>query len=149
MIYTDFDHVERYLGLSAPLDRAIRFLKEADFTALVPGRNEISGDDVFLNRMSYTTKPQEETAWEGHIQYADVHVLLSGEEQIGVSARSALLEQRRDEDSDFVGYTGPVESWMPMAPGKILIVFPEDIHMVQVARTAPVPVEKFVIKVRV
>ena len=38
---------------------------------------------------------------------------------------------------------------MPMAPGKILIVFPEDIHMVQVARTAPVPVEKFVIKVRV
>ena len=124
MIYTDFDHVERYLGLSAPLDRAIRFLKEADFAALTPGRNEISGDEVFLNRMSYTTKPQEETAWEGHIQYADVHVLLSGEEQIGVSARSALLEQRRDEDSDFVGYTGPVESWMPMAPGKILIPLP-------------------------
>ena len=149
MIYTDFDHIQRYLGLNASLDRAIRFLKEADLTTLTLGRNEVLGDQVFINRMDYTTKPEAEAAWEGHIQYADVHVLLSGEERIGVSPRASLQEERRDEAADFVGYTGPVSAWMPMEPGKILVVFPEDVHMVQVARQAPTPVQKFVMKVRV
>lgn len=149
MIYTDFEHVARYGALSAPLDRAVRFLKETDLRALTLGRNEVSGDEVFVNRMDYTTKPEEEAAWEGHIQYADIHVLLSGEERIGVSARGALREQSRDEGADFVGFTGPVETWLPMTPGKILIVFPEDIHMVQVASVQPAPVEKLVVKVRV
>lgn len=149
MIYTDFEHMKRYSNLSGPMERAIRFLAEADLTALQLGRNEISGDDVFVNRMNYTTKLEEEAAWEGHIQYADIHVLLSGEERIGVTPRQALQELRRDESADFVGYTGPVENWLPMVPGKVLIVFPEDIHMVQVARKDPMPVEKLVVKVRV
>ena len=148
MIYTNMSQIERYLGLSAPLDTAIRYLKEADLTKLVMGRNEVDGDNVFINRFDYDTLPQDAAAWEGHLQYADLHVVLSGQEQSGVTDAARLREIRRDEAADFVGFEGPVECWAPMRPGDLLIVFPEDVHMVKVQYQGPSHVEKAVFKIK-
>lgn len=148
MIYVTRDQLPRYRGISAALDAAISYLASADLSQLAKGRNEVDGDEVFINRFDYTTLPQEEAAWEGHIQYADIHVLLSGEERIGVTDASRLTVTTRDEESDFVGYDGPVETWFTMRPGEVLIVFPEDVHMVKVQLNGPALVEKAVFKVR-
>lgn len=149
MIYTNRKEMERYLGLSAPLDTAIRYLKEADLSKLAKGRNEVDGENVFINRFDYDTLPEEEAAWEGHLQYADLHVVLSGEERIGVTDAARLKETSRDEAADFVGYEGPVECWAPMRPGDLLIVFPEDVHMVKVQLQGKTHVEKAVFKIKV
>lgn len=148
MIYTDMEHITRYLGQSKALDTAIHYLKQADLTKLVKGRNEVDGDNVYINRFDYDTMPQEEAAWEGHLQYADIHVVLSGQEQIGVTASSRLTETSRDVEADFVGFEGTVETWCIMRPGDLLIVFPEDIHMVKVQNGSSTHVEKAVFKVR-
>lgn len=149
MIYTNLEQMERYLGLSASLDTAIRYLKEADLSKLVKGRNEVDGETVFINRFDYDTLPEEKAAWEGHLQYADLHVVLSGEERIGVTDASRLKETSRDEAADFVGYEGPVECWTPMRPGNLLVVFPEDVHMVKVQLQGQTHVEKAVFKLKV
>lgn len=148
MIYTNLEQMERYLGISDALDTAIRYLKSADLTTLVKGRNEVDGDNVFINRFAYDTLPEEDAMWEGHAQYADIHVVLSGEEKIGVTDAARLKVTTRDEASDFIGYEGKVETWFTMHPGDLLVVYPEDVHMVKVQLNGESHVEKAVFKVR-
>jgi len=149
MIYTTKEHLARYKGFCANLDTAIDHLAAADLNELVMGRNEVDGDKVFINRFDYTTLPQAEAAWEGHKFYADIHVVLEGEERIGVTDASYLTAGDYDEAGDFIPYEGPVDAWVTMRPGDILVVFPEDVHMVKVQRTGPVLVKKAVVKVKV
>ena len=147
MIYTKRSHLHRYLGMSPAMDTAIRYLQTADLSALTKGRNEIDGDQVFVNRFDYRTMPREQAIWEGHIRYADIHVLLSGCEQIGVTNVAMLTETVRKPEEDFVGFEGEVQSWFPMTTEDILIVFPEDIHMVKVQKGESTLVEKACFKV--
>ena len=37
-----------------------------------------------------------------------------------------------NETDDFIGYEGPVQQWVHMDVGSVLIVFPEDVHLVKV-----------------
>ena len=149
MIYTNFHQMSRYEHLSPNLDTALRVLASADLTKLEMGRNEVDGDNVFINRFDYTTMPEEQAAWEGHKYYADIHVVLEGEERIGVTDAAALTAGDYDEAGDFIPYEGPVDAWVTMRPGDILIVYPEDVHMVKVQRSGPCLVKKAVFKVKV
>ena len=149
MIYTKRKNLDRYLGLSSSLDTAIRYLQTADLTKLSKGRNEIDGDQAFVNRFDYQTMPQEQAIWEGHIQYGDIHVLLSGHEKIGVTNVEMLTETVRKPEEDFVGFEGEVCSWFPMTTEDILIVYPEDVHMVKVIDGESTLVEKACFKFKV
>ena len=100
--------------MSSSLDTAIRYLQNGDLKQLHKGRNEIDGDQAFVNRFDYQTMPQEQAIWEGHIRYGDIHVLLSGNEKIGVTNVNALKETVRKPEEDFVGYEGSVTTWLPM-----------------------------------
>ena len=149
MIYTKRENLARYLGMSSSLDSAIRHLLSADLRQLHKGRNEIDGDQAFVNRFDYQTMPQEQAIWEGHEKYADIHVLLSGREKIGVANVSSLKMTQRKPEEDFVGYEGDVEVWFPMTTEDILIVFPEDVHMVKVMNGGSTLVEKACFKCKV
>ena len=131
MIYATFDNLHRYLGISANLDTAIRFITTQDLTALHNGRNEIDGDNVFVNVFEFDTVPEESGMWEAHLQYADIHVDITGFEKIGVTDMAYLTETCRKEDEDFVGCEGPVKTWVPITSRTALVVFPEDAHMVK------------------
>ena len=149
MIYTKRKNLERYLGLSDSLDTAIRYLLSADLRQLTKGRNEIDGDEAFVNRFDYQTMTPEQAIWEGHIQYGDIHVLLSGQEMIGVTNVDMLTETVRKPEEDFVGFEGEVKSWFPMTTEDILIVYPEDIHKVKVIQGESCLVEKACFKFKV
>ena len=149
MIYTKRENLGRYLGMSSSLDSAIQYLLSADLRQLHMGRNEIDGDQAFVNRFNYQTMPQEQAIWEGHEKYADIRVLLSGHEKIGVANVSSLKMTQRKPEEDFVGYEGDVEVWFPMTTEDILIVFPEDVHMVKVMNGGSTLVEKACFKCKV
>ena len=149
MIYTKRKNLYRYLGQSESLDIAIRHILSADLTKLAKGRNEVEGDRVFINRFDYQTMTPEEAIWEDHIQYGDIHVLVSGQEKIGVTNIEALTETVRKVDEDFVGFEGDVEVWFPMTTEDILIVYPEDVHMVKVILGESTLVEKACYKFKV
>lgn len=147
MIYIKREQLNRYKGISKALDTAIDYLAEKDLNELNMGRNDVDGDQVYINRFDYTTMPEAEAAWEGHKYYADIHVLLDGEEKIGVTNASSLKAGDYDEAGDFIPYEGPVDGWVTMRPGDILVVFPEDVHMVKVQLNGPSQVKKAVFKV--
>ena len=149
MIYTKRKHIERCLGRSGSLDAAIRHLLGTDLSRLHMGRNEIDGEQAFVNRSDYQTMPPEQAIWEGHEKYGDMHVLLSGREKIGVSNVETLEMTVQKPEEDFIGYEGGVEVWFPMTAGDILIVFPEDAHKVKVMNGSGCLVEKACYKFRV
>ena len=149
MIYTKLNQMNRYKGILNSLDTAIDYLMSADLSNLVMGRNDVDGDQVFINRFNYTTLPEDTAIWEGHKYYADIHVVLDGEEKIGVTDSSSLVAGEYDEAGDFIPYEGPVDSWVTMHPGDILVVFPEDVHKVKVQLNGASDVKKAVFKVRV
>lgn len=142
MIYTKRKHIGRYLGMSSSLDAAIRHLLSADLSQMHKGRNDIDGERAFVNRFDYQTVPQEQAIWEGHVRYADMHVLLSGYEKIGVANAEALKMVIQKPDEDFIGYEGGAEVWFPMTAEDILIVYPEDVHKVKVMNGDSTLVEK-------
>lgn len=148
MIYGKRSQLERYLGLCPALDTAIRYLAQADLSGLAPGRNEVDGDNVYINRLDYTTIPEEQAAWEGHARYGDIHIMISGQERIGVSDASELAQTVRKDGEDFLGFEGPVRGWYSMAADDVLIVFPEDAHMVKVQLGEAMPVSRAVVKFR-
>ena len=58
---------------------------------------------------------------------------------MGVSDMSLMTVTAKDEETDSIECHGPVEHYMDLTPGKVLIVFPEDAHKVRasvVERTA-------------
>lgn len=146
MIYAKRKDLLRSKGLYPSLDTAIDYLLHADLTQLKPGRNEVDGDNVFVNRFDYVSIPEVDAVWEGHTRYGDVQIMIAGKEQIGVSHANILKVTVRKEADDFIGYSGPVANWYPMEDQDVLIVFPEDVHMVKVQLGQSMNVGRAVVK---
>lgn len=149
MIATQRTELAQYAGISKNLDTALHYLQTCNFETLTQGRNEVDGENVYVNRFDYTTMPEDEAFYEAHTQYADIHVLLSGEEKILVANTETLTETGRDDATDFIGYQGEAEAVFKMNAQKILIVFPKEAHMVKVQLHAPCAVQKAVMKVKI
>lgn len=147
MIYTTMEHLHAYFGIAKNLDKALAFLETCDLRALAMGRNEIEGNQVFVNRFNYETIPKESGAFEAHERHLDIHILLSGREQIGIGQTSQMEETGRDEENDGIDLRGMAEQFISMEPGKVLIAFPEDAHMVKIQWGESCLVEKAVVKV--
>lgn len=148
MIYTDKANMASYYGISHRIDAAFDYIKTGDLLALPSGRNEVRGDEIFINRMSYTTAEEKDTFFEAHEQYIDIHVLLEGHERIGISDGAGMKEMKREPETDFVEYEGATEVYCNMTPGKVLLVFPGEAHKVKIKLKEQNAVEKVVVKVK-
>ena len=149
MIYGKLKDIQKYKGIHQNVDTAIDWImQQSDFGAVQAGRNEVAGDDVYAVGLQYTTVAAEESVYEAHLAYADIHIMASGTEEIHVSDISILTETERNEATDFVGYAGECESLCVMKPGDFLLVFPEDAHRVKVKHGEPEEVRRIVVKVK-
>ena len=147
MIYTRMKYIEAYRGISANLDKAIDYLINTDLKNLIMGRNEIDGDRVYVNRFDYQTIPIEETAFEAHERYLDIHLIISGRERIGISDMANMTAFSKDILNDGIDCKGEIEQLINMEPGDVLIAFPHDAHMVKIESQGSCLVQKAVVKV--
>ena len=73
------DRILRYLGISKTLDTAIRYLVSNDLTQLHMGRNEIDGDDVFVNmaveEKTLMVLPESTNIYQSTAQWQDFGVI--------------------------------------------------------------------------
>ena len=69
--------------------------------------------------------------------------------KMGVSDMSLMTVTAKDEETDSIECHGPVEHYMDLTPGKVLIVFPEDAHKVKIMKDQVTQVRKAVGKVLV
>ena len=149
MIFCKKGDLKRYLGLDATLDEGIRYVLTQDPLAFAPGKQEISGDDLYANRISLLTVPESELIFEAHKTYTDIHVILSGTERILCADAASLDRVEADESKDYTGLEGKAVCEFILSAGDILIVFPNEAHKVKCMADKPAQVEKLVVKARV
>ena len=148
MIYAKNADALAYRGIHPNLDLALEHITPEFLAALRDNqRVELRGDLVYCTRFTYETIPQEESFFEAHRRYLDIHIMVEGEERVDVNRPEDLKLTDAQEGNDFYAYQG--ESWHStvLKPGEFLVVFPGDAHRIKVQVDGPKTVSKAVFKV--
>lgn len=147
MIFDKRAAIARYYGLSKNLDAAISFLRSTDLGALPMGRVEIS-DEVYCNHFTYATALiSPASLFEAHERYLDLHVVLSGSEQVALAPVEDLDEVEIRADEDSVMYRGTPEHTLTLNQNRFLLVFPGEGHLPKLTAKAPTEIDKLVLKI--
>ena len=131
-------------------NKAFKFLSEQNLAGLEKGRYELEGADLFVNVDEYVTRNEEDVLFEVHKKYADIQVLISGEEKIGVlPLKNTTVSIPYNEEKDIMFLTADAENYRNAEPGKFFLFFPEDAHRPTVKASENTNVRKVVVKVRI
>jgi len=145
MILAKNTDAKGYLGISPLLDRGLELLNEEFLSSVPKDTVKLDGDKLFATLNEFDTVPFEDTFFESHKRYLDIHVLLEGEERIDI-ARPEDLEQF-DHKGDFYAYRGTGEQTLILRPGSFLVVFPQDAHRVKMQVKGESHIRKVVFKI--
>ena len=113
-----------------------------------PERVELKGG-VYATRFTYETVPAEESFFEAHKKYLDIHIMAEGSEKVEIAPPEALAEFDRVEANDFFAYRGEGDYMLILSPGDFLVVFPGDAHRIKMQVDGPKTVSKVVFKVKI
>jgi len=141
-------NIGAYAGLGRNFAKACEFLAKGDFSALKPGRNEIDGDEVFVNFDEASYVPREERRPELHRRYFDIHVPLDADETMGLARCDQSADGSFNESADFGLYDVPVE-WFTVRRGEFAICWPVVCaHAPAVTTDVPKKAKKLIVKVK-
>ena len=148
MIADTLSNAAIYKKLGRNFEKAFDFLQQADLNAFPIGKQAIDGDNVFMILSEYTTKLFSDARWEAHRVYADIQLLLAGEERIGYAP---LTKMKTTEDynpaKDILFLSGDGD-YTTIRPGVFAVFLPHDAHQPCVATGNQQTVKKLVIKVK-
>ncbi|MBN2842800.1 MAG: YhcH/YjgK/YiaL family protein [Sedimentisphaerales bacterium] len=148
MIYDKLDNIGLYFDAESDFVKAVEFARS--FTG-ENGRYELDGDRLFAMVSEYKTGPESERLFEAHRKYADVQILLSGREKLGVLSlddKNVSVEEEYDEGKDIAFYSSEVDySRVVLVPGEFVVFYPEDCHKPGCSVDLDEDVRKIVIKV--
>lgn len=104
---------------------AFEFMRKTDLMTLKPGRNEVDGDNVYVNIATPTLVPYDKPGKsEAHRKYMDIQVPLNGKETFGTFTMTekeyALPFNEKDDYVLFDAQTEPLE----LVPGEFVMFFP-------------------------
>ena len=148
MIIAKNDKARDYLGLSENLDRALELINEVFFASLGDERVGIIPGDVWCTKFSYETISDEESFFEAHEKFLDIHVMLDGSERVEIASPAELELFDSVNENDFYAYRGTGRYSLILSPGSFLVVFPDDAHKIKMHCGEPRKVSKAVFKVR-
>lgn len=127
--------------------KALAFLNDKKLDTLKPGRYQIAGDTVFAIISDAPTKALDETTWESHRNYIDLHYVIKGEEKIGVApVSSGVVTKPYDQTKDIANYNAD-GTYYEAAPDEFFLFFPTDAHRPGIKSGTVDRDEKLVIKI--
>lgn len=150
MIVDSIKNCEKYYGVHSDFKKSFEFIKKAVAENLPVGKYEIDGDDVFAFIQEYTSKHENESAFEGHRNYIDIQYIVSGTEVMMVADISKMKESC-DYKEDVVFFEDYEKASMcVIEAGEYGIFFPWDTHKPGLCFDGkPDSVKKIVVKVKV
>ena len=149
MIYAKNNDALAYRGIHPNLDLALAHITPEFLDSVGYEKASLKGDDVYATRFTYDTVPEEESFFEAHKKYLDIHIMTDGSEGVEIAPPGGLQEFDRVEANDFYAYRGPACYRLALAPGDFLVVFPNDAHRIKMQLAKPEKVTKVVFKVRI
>lgn len=125
------------------------FLNKNDLKSLAIGSYPLNENSRVLIQ-EYNTKQSTERKYEAHRKYADVQVVLRGEELFGVAKHGKSLDAYSTEN-DIEFFSGNGEDFVLSSDGDMdcAIFLPGELHAPGLCVTAPSPVKKAVFKIRI
>jgi YhcH/YjgK/YiaL family protein len=112
------------------------------------GRFELDDDSLFYMVQTYETKSREEQEFEAHREYADIQILLEGEESILWAPREGLhVSKSYEPDAEFYSLI-PGATDLVLRPGQFCVFMPNDAHAPCITHETPCAVRKAVVKVK-
>lgn len=151
MILDTLANVGCYTGLSEHFAKAFSYLQTHDLTKIDFGRYDIDGDDVYIMIQHCDLKPWDEGKWEAHRRYADIQIVIKGEERIGYRIEGTpIICDAYDTEKDVLFYEESAGDSAVLSAGDFLVLFPQDAHRpcIQATKTCNT-VRKAVVKVRI
>lgn len=149
MVTDILENLPLYVGLSENFRKAISYILTNDLKKLPIGKTNIHDELIFASVSEYHTLTSEEAKWESHKVFADIQIVLEGEEKIGyapITVMNAITKY--DCTRDLIFYSGHGD-YISMRPGNFAIFLPGDAHQPCVAAKLPMAVKKVVFKVMV
>lgn len=129
-------------------DEAFAFLKNTDFDTISAGRYNIDDDNVYAMVTENPTKDLDSAKWESHRNYIDLHMVINGEEKIGVAPIGNLtVTMPYDASKDLINYTGKGTFYLAQ-PNTFFLFFPSDAHMPNITTGGNKADKKIIIKIR-
>lgn len=130
--------------------KCIDFIKENGGAEIAPGKHFLENSDIYVNVSEYTTRQMEDSGWEAHKKYADLQVLLTGEERIMVADLEKMNQGAYNEASDYLECSGEMNGAVKVDKDTCVLLLPEDAHMPNVCiDRKPMAVKKAVCKIPV
>ena len=148
MIYAKNSDALSYRGIHPNLDLALEHITPEFLASVGSERVELKGG-VYATRFTYETVPAEESFFEAHKKYLDIHIMAEGSEKVEIAPPEALAEFDRIEANDFYAYRGEGDYKLILSPGDFLVVFPGDAHRIKMQVDGPKTVSKVVFKVKI
>lgn len=145
MILARCDEAAFYRGIHPRLDKALALLSPDFLASVGTVQRDLEGKALYVTRFDYETLPYEETFFEAHRLYLDIHVMVKGCERVEFAHPDGLEEFTHE--GDFWGLRGEPEQSVLLKEGDFLVVFPGDAHRLKIAAGAPEQVSKVVFKV--
>jgi biofilm protein TabA len=153
MILSNLEHISQQVVLTPNMEKALLFLRQPDVRLLSDGRVAIDGDKVFAIVSTYITRQLGEVVeLEGHKKFIDIQFLANGYERIGwIPTEDVPVTVSYDENKDFWNgdLLGEQLTWVKLAAGQAIILYPSDAHAPQSADGVPALVKKIVVKVAI
>ena len=149
MIYARNEDALWYRGIHPELDKALERITPEFLDSVGYERMEIDGSDLYVTRFTYETIPDEESFFEAHLRYLDIHIMVDGSERVEIAPPEALTRFEQNEAGDFYAYRGEGRYKLTLSPEDFLVVFPGDAHKIKRCVGTPKTVTKVVFKVRI
>lgn len=150
MILGKLDRKDSYGTLEAGVAEVLDYVKNHNLAAMDKGSHPIDGKRLFVNIVEYDTTAPEKRFWEAHKDYLDVHVPISGLEQIDLNFLEDLEAGDYKKEDDFQAAFGDARTSAILKNGDFLVCYPQDAHRTAVAAHGkPERVKKAIFKVRI
>ena len=149
MIYARNKDALWYRGIHPNLDQALERITPDFLAGVGYERMELQGSDLYVTRFTYETIPDEESFFEAHLRYLDIHIMVDGSERVEIAPPETLTQFEQNEANDFYACRGEGRYKLILSPGDFLVVFPGDAHKIKMRVDGPETVTKVVFKVRI
>lgn len=132
MILGNIANIGTYKGFHKNVDAIIDFIQTHDLKTLPLGKTEIN-EECYVNIFDYTVDKERSKRFEGHKDWADIHMTLRGLEGINIANINNLtITTPYDESKDILfGETNQYTSYL-LNESNYALVLEEDVHEVKV-----------------
>lgn len=129
MIYDKVENMGIYFKNLSGFERVPAEYEKFLKNPIKDGKVEIDGDNLWCNVASYEVNPDNPLKYEAHREYADVQVMVEGEELFGwANINDCTITEDFKEGSDIAFMDAPNGQFFALRKGYFAVFFPEDAH---------------------